>query len=230
MATAILRTHYLASWHDALPPSARGSSDPYPLSAPRFLDRAPSSSRPPQPDLPRPVGPVLDARARETAVFDRFIALRVGRELRAVESSLSEEGEGEDDLFRRLQPAARIEDLLLTLPPGLVVPHLPHSVSGFSSDAAEPGMTSAPGRALPLPHSYLSVILTPLWAQLYVHARPLVLSGADPGGSGGRGRGRELVLEVKRQPRQTVEQVVLSIQTGLEEIDRGTVPWGARLG
>jgi hypothetical protein len=48
-------------------------------------------------------GSVFARRGRETAVFDRWIAVRVGSELRAVESELSEEGEGEREILARLQ-------------------------------------------------------------------------------------------------------------------------------
>lgn len=56
---------------------------------------------------------VYRSRGRETAVFDRFICLRVGSDLRRAESDLALDGDEERDLFVRLQPAARLEDLLL---------------------------------------------------------------------------------------------------------------------
>lgn len=56
---------------------------------------------------------LLRSRGRETAIFDRFICLRIGSDLRRAESDLSLDGDDERDLFVRLQPAARLEDLLL---------------------------------------------------------------------------------------------------------------------
>lgn len=46
---------------------------------------------------------VFSGRGRETAIFDRFIALRVGQDLRTAESELCMEGDEERDLFVRLQ-------------------------------------------------------------------------------------------------------------------------------
>jgi hypothetical protein len=46
---------------------------------------------------------VYAGRSRETAVFDRFIAFKVGDELRRVESSLTEETGEEKEIFYRFQ-------------------------------------------------------------------------------------------------------------------------------
>jgi hypothetical protein len=48
-------------------------------------------------------------------VFDRWIAVRVGSELRQVESSLSEEGEAEEDVIKRLQVGRRRRDAVILL-------------------------------------------------------------------------------------------------------------------
>ena len=47
--------------------------------------------------------PIFARRSRETGVFDRFIANRVGEDLRRVESELYEESEAEMDIIKRLQ-------------------------------------------------------------------------------------------------------------------------------
>ena len=66
-----------------------------------------SSSPIPEVSLPLEDGPVttsvLEYRKRETAILDRYIAITVGEELRKVESDLSEESGGLDELFHRYQ-------------------------------------------------------------------------------------------------------------------------------
>lgn len=61
----------------------------------------------PEVSLPLEDGPVdtsvLEYRKRETAILDRYIAIKVGEELRKVESDLSEESGGLDELFHRHQ-------------------------------------------------------------------------------------------------------------------------------
>jgi hypothetical protein len=54
-------------------------------------------------DRELPSTSVYAGRSRETAVFDRFIALRVGEDLRRTESEFCEGGEGEKEIFTRLQ-------------------------------------------------------------------------------------------------------------------------------
>lgn len=46
---------------------------------------------------------VISYRKRETAVLDRFIAIRVGEELRRIESDLSEESGAQEEVFYRFQ-------------------------------------------------------------------------------------------------------------------------------
>jgi hypothetical protein len=46
---------------------------------------------------------VLEYRKRETAILDRYIAVKVGEELRQVESALSEDSGELDELFHRHQ-------------------------------------------------------------------------------------------------------------------------------
>lgn len=46
---------------------------------------------------------VFSRRSRETAIFDRWIAIRLGGELRKVESELSEDSGDEKDIFGRFQ-------------------------------------------------------------------------------------------------------------------------------
>ncbi len=52
-------------------------------------------------------------RSRETAVFDRFIALRVGEDLRSMESELCEPSEGQREIFTRLQVRLVLSSKLL---------------------------------------------------------------------------------------------------------------------
>jgi len=71
------------------------------------VKRGNSSSPIPEVSLPLEDGPVttsvLEYRKRETAILDRYIAITVGEELRKVESDLSEESGGLDELFHRYQ-------------------------------------------------------------------------------------------------------------------------------
>ena len=93
VSTSLLRNFYLSAWNAALQPNF--SSDPLPSGS------GPGSSND---SGERPTVPVFLERGRETAVYDRFIALRVGQELRSVESELSEgHDEEERDIFVRIQ-------------------------------------------------------------------------------------------------------------------------------
>lgn len=91
-------------------------------------------------------------------VLDRFVALRIGQDLRRAESDLTEDTGEERDIFHRLQPAARIEDMLLDLPGTLVRPTCPDMVL----------------LEFPLPHPLLKVKLTPGWAQVYMQKTMVV--------------------------------------------------------
>ena len=55
-------------------------------------------------------GSVFIGRSRETAVLDRFIAFKVGDELRRVESSLTEETGEEKEIFHRFQVSCSDEE------------------------------------------------------------------------------------------------------------------------
>lgn len=92
-------------------------------------------------------------------MLDRFVALRIGQDLRDAESSLTEDTGEERDIFSRLQPAARIEDMLQDLPPHLV-----------SLTASELVLLE-----FPLPHPLVSVKLTPTWVQIYFQRKVLVV-------------------------------------------------------
>ncbi|WWC71810.1 uncharacterized protein I206_105769 [Kwoniella pini CBS 10737] len=197
VATSILRAMYLETYLSHIKPDF--SSDPFPyesshLDDPRLGDTTLDAS----------FRSVFEGRGRETAIFDKYIAVKVGQELRTVESSLSEEGEAIDDIFKRLQPTARIEDLLLTLPSIYIIP--------------AQSSTDPPQRGLPLSHTHLSVTLTPTWAQLYLHSYPL---------SSFRRGSKELVVEVRRIG--TLEGTVRRIEDGLDDIHRRLVPWGGRV-
>ncbi|WWC64367.1 uncharacterized protein I303_106977 [Kwoniella dejecticola CBS 10117] len=197
VATSILRAMYLESYLSHIKPDY--SSDPFPYESSHLDDPSLGDAT-----LDASFRSVYEGRGRETAVFDRYIAVKVGQELRTVESSLSEEGEAVDDIFKRLQPTARIEDLLLTIPSQYIIP-------SFSSP-------NPPPRGLPLPQSHLSITLTPTWAQLYLHSHPL---------SSSRRGSRELVVEVRRIG--TLEGTVKRIEDGLDDIQRRLVSWGGRV-
>ena len=95
---------------------------------------------------------------------------------------------------------ARIEDLLLTLPLSLISPCPPRR--------------TPPDGSLPLPQPCLSVTLSPGWCQLYIWSNTY----------GTRGAGRDMVFEVKRM--DTLEGTVTMIKYALEQLGRGTLPWG----
>lgn len=94
MATSILRAHYLPFYLALVKPLY--SSDPFPF-------ESSSVSSPSLSIDPSDLGNVYAMRGRETAVLDKFVATRVGEELRRVESELSEGSEAERDIFGRLQ-------------------------------------------------------------------------------------------------------------------------------
>ena len=105
-------------------------------------------------------------------------------------------------MFKRLQPAARIEDLLRTLPARLIIRDGP------------------PRRQIPLPHSHLSVTLSPGWVSLWLNSHDV---GVPHSGK----LGRDLVLEVRRQA--AAEEVVKRLREGLEDMAGGVVRWGERV-
>lgn len=94
VATSILRAHYLPFYLALVKPLY--SSDPFPF-------ESSSLSSPSLSIDPSDLGNIYAMRGRETAVLDKFVATRVGEELRRVESELSEGSEAERDIFGRLQ-------------------------------------------------------------------------------------------------------------------------------
>ena len=109
------------------------------------------------------------------------------------------------DNTNALQPIARTEDLLLTLPLSLITPSVPD------------------GRLrsrVPLPHPHLLINLTPTWCQLYLSTVPY-------GSSERIKAGRDLVVEVRRQI--TPEDSIRRVGEGLEDIQRGMVRWGDKV-
>lgn len=211
VSMAILRQHYLGEYTKSV---VRGcTSDP--------MSPLPSSSRTSN-SAYSPMGHSthcsLDEEEktktqgrRETTILDRFIAIRLGLELRAAESSLTSDDSPDSlrDIFSRLQPSARVEDLLYSLPPELV--------------SGQRGMGPVSRRGLPLPWEYLGVSLTPGWCQLYRSSIPL---GSSGGGSGGERRGREVVLEARRG--RTCEETAQNVAVALGAMRRGDLPWGDR--
>lgn len=106
-----------------------------------------------------------------------------------------------------MKPAARIEDLLTTLPPSLV-------------SAESPSASSPLGTQFPLPQACLTVSLTPSWAQVYLHSQPV--------GTMSRGRvSKDLVVEVRRQ--SDPEGTVRRLQEALEDMSHGLVRWGEKV-
>ena len=196
VSTSILRSKFLDEYFRHI---ARGSSsDPFPhashASLPAHFDQSGAGS---------PLtSPSVLVRSRETAIFDRFIAIHLGDKLRQTESSLSEASEALPDLFRRLQPCARIEDLLLDLPGFLIYPRGP------------------PKRQLPLPHSHVSVTLSPGWISLWLHSNDVTVPTKGK-------MGRDLVLEVRRQ--ETAEKSVVRLREGLEDLQNGLAHWSERI-
>ncbi|CAD6572618.1 MAG: proteasome regulatory particle subunit [Tremellales sp. Tagirdzhanova-0007] len=194
VATSILRTLFLSQYLQQVLPNL--SSDPFPhtsIISPGADSHAESSKS------------VFASRGRETAVYDHFIALRVGEDLRRMESELSEEGQGERDIFTRLQPTARLEDLLLSLPTHLIASVGPRN----------------PPASFPLPQSHLSVSLTPSWVQLFLHASPFGARGRN------KKHGRIMVLEVHREG--TLEATIRMLGEGLNEVRKGAAQWGDRV-
>lgn len=154
---------------------------------------------------------VFASRTREAAVLDRFVAMRLGEDLRRAESALCEDSGEEEVLFSRLQPAARVEDLLLRLPRSLITP----------PDPCPACDSVAPPQRLPLPHAHVAVTLSPLWAQLWLSYTPVNVVQAR----GGRGRaGRSLVVEVRRA--RTPEEMVKAFGAALEGVRVGSIGWG----
>ncbi|GMK58280.1 hypothetical protein CspeluHIS016_0503120 [Cutaneotrichosporon spelunceum] len=165
----------------------------------------PSSSPLPPPGTDSTDQPIFAARSREAAVLDRFVAMRLGEDLRRLESTLYEDSGEEDVLFSHLQPAARIEDLLIHLPRRLVAP--PDEPVGEVR------------QALPLAHTHIAVTLSPLWAQLWFSYSPVNATNTR-----GARVGRSLVVEVRRE--KDPESMVRTFGQALEWLRTGQIGWG----
>ncbi|KNZ75621.1 hypothetical protein J132_02563 [Termitomyces sp. J132] len=91
------------------------TSDPFPLLVPQvqIMNPSPYASVPVQnQNQPQPTSP-LSTIQRETAVLDKFIALKVREDVWADDSTLHlERDEAYKDLFDHAQPCARLEDLV----------------------------------------------------------------------------------------------------------------------
>ncbi|BEI93678.1 uncharacterized protein CcaverHIS019_0601370 [Cutaneotrichosporon cavernicola] len=172
------------------------------------LLQVPSSSPLPPPGTDSTNQPIFAARSREAAVLDRFVAMRLGEDLRRLESTLSEDSGEEEVLFSRLQPAARVEDLLLRLPRHLIAPP---PVDGKCVGELR--------QALPLAHAHVAVTLSPLWAQLWLSYSPVNV----PNTKGGRA-GRSLVVEVRKE--KNPENIVRAFGQALEWLHNGQIGWG----
>ncbi|KAF5376079.1 hypothetical protein D9615_007650 [Tricholomella constricta] len=106
----VLRSTHIPAY-DALI-RAPYSSDPFPLLAPPSDPVLPPPS-PYSSQMPTPTASPLNTLQRETAVLDRFIALKVREDVWADDSELHlERDEAYKDLFDLAQPRARLEDLL----------------------------------------------------------------------------------------------------------------------
>ncbi|KAG6906372.1 hypothetical protein DXG01_014262 [Tephrocybe rancida] len=167
----ILRSAHIPAY-DALvrPPY---TSDPFPLLSPH--SPSPSYTASPYGPLPAPPqsttnrdanpGP-LSTIQRETAVLDKFLALKVREDVWADESELHlERREAYRDLFDHTQPRARLEDLVrdlgIIIPRPALFPALPHQLR-----------IHAP----PPPSEGLQVL--PLFIVLFLH---LEIEAASPG-------------------------------------------------
>ncbi len=94
---SILRGHYLAAWTASI--RIPYSTDPFPAARPGAASHS-----------------VLAGRSRETALFDRWIAGRIGTELRRVESGgLAIEGDSEEYVFARLQVGGGVASAWMVL-------------------------------------------------------------------------------------------------------------------
>lgn len=98
VSVSILRDTFLPVYTQLLPPGA--TSDPY-RSSGNDLKVSSSSIK----------NSVFAHRGREMAVFDRFIAVRVGEHLRKIETELYEESDAEGDTLKRLQVSIRLLSL-----------------------------------------------------------------------------------------------------------------------
>ena len=183
----ILRSTYLPAYTSLL--HAPYTSDPFPLSSPPSTTTTPPTSTitsTPTPDLP-----LLPSPHRETAILDAFIALKVREDVWADASELHlEREETFRDLFERVQPRARCEDLVRRYGErsGVVVLDAPGVVDPSASGGGGGGGSRA-GRTRAIPFSALSVAFEP---------RRVTLVFQPLAGSGGR---RRTIAEVPRAAR-----------------------------
>lgn len=103
MSTSILRTiyhpSYVACLHSVLPAA---STDAFPQGRAALSPICAPDQPPELQAIYTRKSPFAD-RTRETALFDRWMGVRIGTELRKCESELTEDGDGEDELLKRLQ-------------------------------------------------------------------------------------------------------------------------------
>ena len=200
----ILRSTYLPAYTSLL--RAPYTSDPFPLSSPPSTTTTPPTSTitsTPTPDLP-----LLPSPHRETAILDAFIALKVREDVWADASELHlEREETFRDLFERVQPRARCEDLVRRYGEraGVVVLDVPGA-----ADPSPSGGGSRAGRTRAIPFSAVSVAFEP---------RRVALVLQPPAGTGGR---RRTIAEVPRAARDerlevAAKQLVRELQTWIAE-------------
>ncbi|KAG8858924.1 hypothetical protein FRB96_004744 [Tulasnella sp. 330] len=152
-----LRTSFLSSYHVSVKPPY--TSEPFPLIPPE-------ASLPPNHQLP--LSPIQSLQ-RETAVLDKFIAVKSTEDLRNYESpELHLDLDLFKDIFDLMQPKSRMEDLVLKYGMragviSLLTPPLPPSSS--NSQSLLP---------LPLPFASVSVNFSPRKVGLVVLRRTVV--------------------------------------------------------
>ena len=202
----ILRSTYLPAYTSLL--RAPYTSDPFPLSSPPST----TTTTPPTSTItstPTPDLPLLPSPHRKTAILDAFIALKVREDVWADASELHlEREETFRDLFERVQPRARCEDLVRHYGEraGVVVLDAP----GAADLSASGGGGSRTSRTRAIPFSALSVAFEP---------RRVALVLQPPAGSGGRRRTIAEVPRVARDERLEVaaKRLVRELQAWMAE-------------
>ena len=186
----ILRSTYLPAYTSLL--RAPYTSDPFPLSSPPST----TTTTPPAASIttstPTPDLSLLPSPQRETTTLDAFIALKVREDVWADASELHlERDETFRDLFERVQPRARCEDLVRRYGEraGVVVLDAPGAADPSASGGGGAGGGSRAKRTRAIPFSALSVAFEP---------RRVALVLQPPAGAGRR---RRTIAEVPRAAR-----------------------------